>query len=263
MIEDNRALRALFTLPPIQPSTSTALSVRVMPSQERVTGDDEVDAVLWLRTVIKTAHPALIDRALEAAKRIKTPLEELERRYTDIVRRASGGHFGAVLMTFGFGDLKALAKKTLTDAARKHEALSRFGSTDELLKRTAAEKACAKALRGLKRSKTGLREYDIEQAGARFDACPELRPHTLADVLYVQEYGSTLYWLRAAVNDGIGDPWPELFAHDDYTFRALARIAPRTKAEALHVFDWMEEEEKLDYSESNDILRNLIGAGWT
>lgn len=42
----------LFTLPPFHPSEFTALSVPELPAQNVVTGDQELDAVLWLRQVI-------------------------------------------------------------------------------------------------------------------------------------------------------------------------------------------------------------------
>lgn len=263
-LHDNQAMRALFTLPPVQASSSTALAVPEMPPQKRVTGDDEVDAVLWLREVISTGQQSLIDRAMEAAKRIKTPLRELGKRYTDHVSRASGGHFGAVLMTFGFDDLEGLAKTSVQKLQRQHEALSRFGSEAELFCKTPAEKACAKALRGIKQRKTkgGWHEYDAAQTEARFTALPDLAPQTLADVLHVQAYGSALYWLRHAASANAGDHWPEFQEYEDFSFRMLARIPPRNKAEALEVFDWMHEHDHMDRKESNDILRNLISGGW-
>ena len=52
---DNPRHRALFALPAIQASTSTALVVPTLPPQAVVTGDKEVDAVIWLREVIATA----------------------------------------------------------------------------------------------------------------------------------------------------------------------------------------------------------------
>ena len=263
-IQDNEALRALFTLPPIQPSASTALTVPEMPTQKRVTGDKEVDAVLWLREVISTGNQNLIDKAFEAAAHIKTPLKELGKRYTALVSRASGGHFGAVLMTFGFDDLKGLAKTSVEKSQRKHEALSRFGTEAELFCKTPAEKACEKAFRGVKKKDSGhgWREYVQEEADARFAKHPDLVPHTLADVLHVQAYGSALYWLRQAACDNAGDHWPAFQEHDDYTFRMLARIPPRDAAEALAVFEWINDGDKMDRTETNDILRNLISGGW-
>lgn len=80
---DNQAQRTLFTLPSIQPSESNALAVPSLPPQTKVTGDHDIDAVLWLREVINTGQAGLIEKAMEAAKRIKTPLKDLEKRYLD------------------------------------------------------------------------------------------------------------------------------------------------------------------------------------
>ena len=57
---DNEQHRALFTLPPVMASRETLPSVPELPPQERVTGDKEVDAVLWLRSIINTGQRALI-----------------------------------------------------------------------------------------------------------------------------------------------------------------------------------------------------------
>ena len=64
---DNPEHRALFSLPPIQDSSSTELAVPSLPPQEAVTGDHELDAVLWLRAVIQTGQMALIEKAMPAA----------------------------------------------------------------------------------------------------------------------------------------------------------------------------------------------------
>ncbi len=79
-MQDNQAFRALFTLPPIQPSASTSLTVPEMPAPKVVTGDREVDAVLWLQECVRTGHQALIDKALEAAKKITTPSVQTSSR---------------------------------------------------------------------------------------------------------------------------------------------------------------------------------------
>lgn len=57
---DNLTHRALFSLPPIKVSQQTALVVPELPPKKDVTGDKEVDAVLWLRQVIKTGQADLI-----------------------------------------------------------------------------------------------------------------------------------------------------------------------------------------------------------
>lgn len=261
-MQDNQAFRALFTLPPLQTSTSTALSIPETPAPKNETGDRELDAVLWLRDCIKTAHPALIDKALLAFKQIKTPSKVLEDRYRQYVARVSNGHFAAVLMTFGFANLESLAKSTLEKQARKDEAISRFGSVDGLFALTPAETACKAALKGLRKDKEALWGYDHAKADARFMKHPALVPSTLADCLHAREYESALYRLRQASVDMAGDHWPEFQEHADFCFRQLARIAPRTKTEALAVFEYMEEHDATDRTEGPDIIRNLIAGGW-
>ena len=81
LFTDNTRHRAMFTLPPLQSSGETLPAVQELPPQEVVTGDKEIDALLWLRLVIETGEPARIAQAKEAAGRITTPPGELEQRY--------------------------------------------------------------------------------------------------------------------------------------------------------------------------------------
>lgn len=261
-MQDNQAFRALFKLPPLQTSTGTALSVPATPAPKNETGDRELDAVLWLRDCIKTAHPAMIEKALLAFKQIKTPARVLQDRYQQYVARVSNDRFAAVFMTVGFANLEALAKGTLERQARKDGALSRFGTVDGLFADTPAEAACKAALKGLRKKKGPFREYDADKADARFLKHPALMPSTLADCLYAWEYESTLYQLRNASVDGGGDHCPEFQEHADFCFRQLAQIAPRTKAEALAVFEHLEEHDAAGRAEGPDIIRNLISGGW-
>ncbi|GKT16992.1 Fels-1 prophage protein [Acidovorax sp. SUPP2522] len=262
---DNAALRALFSLPPIQPSTSTALTVPEAPAPLVVTGDRELDAVLWLRDCITTAHPVLIEKALETFKKVKTPADELEKRYTAYLARLSGNNFGAVLKAFGFADLESLAKSSVEKSAQQHDAVARFGSIENLLKDIPAETRCKAALRGLKRVKRSdwpFPEYDAAQADSRFEQSPDLAVHTLADCIFARSFGNTLYWLRHACSDNAGDHWDQFQEHQDYCFRSMARIPPNSKAEALAVLDYLDAEEAHDHTESPAILRNLVAGGW-
>lgn len=264
-MQDNHALRALFSLPPIQASSSTALTVPETPVPKTVTGDRELDAVLWLRDCITTGHAALIAQALEAFKKIKTPAAELEKRYTAHVARESNGHFGAVLMTFGFADLESLAKRSAEEFALRHEAMARFGSIDNLFKDIPAESRCKTALRGLKRIKRAdwaFPEYDAEQADARFGQRPELTVHTLADCIFVMNFGNTLYWMRHACADNAGDHWHQFQEHRDYCFRSMARIPPQSKEEAIAALEFLDSEEAHDREETPAILCNLVTGGW-
>lgn len=52
LFTDNPRHRAMFTLPPLQSSGETLPAVPELPPQQVVTGDKEIDALLWLRQVI-------------------------------------------------------------------------------------------------------------------------------------------------------------------------------------------------------------------
>jgi hypothetical protein len=174
---DNATHRALFSLPPIQPGKQTLPAVPELPPQRAVTGDKEVDAVLWLREVISTGQAVLIDKAMQGAKKIKTPLKDVEKRYRDWLTTNQPGNLFAAFSSFDFADLESLARSSIERAARQHEARSRFG--DDLFAETPAESFYITALQGLKADRMGF--YADAEAGNRFQAHPELMPYTLAD----------------------------------------------------------------------------------
>jgi len=253
---DNEQHRALFTLPPISASTETLPSVPELPPQEAVTGDKEVDAVLWLRSIISTGQAALIDRAMEGAKKVKTPLDVLEKRYRDYLVATNPGYPFAAMSSFGFADLDALATRAIEQHRLRQEGAARFG--EALLADTEAESFCISALAGLERNGP-LLDFDKDQVAARFNAHPELLPHTLADCLYELGYWDQLYRLRNAVDRDASDGPAEATARDWFVFGLLAQIRPRDKAEGLAVFRYLVASQRDDMAESEAILCNLIG----
>jgi hypothetical protein len=253
---DNEQHRAMFTLPPISASTEALPSVPELPPQEVGTGDKEVDAVLWLRSVISTGQAALIDRAMEGAKKIKTPLDVLEKRYRDYLVATNPGHLFAAMSSFGFADLDALATRAIEQNRLRLEGVARFGDT--LLADTEAERFCIEALRGL-RAAGQFGDFDKRQVAARFNAHPELLPHTLADCLYELSYWDQLYRLRNAVDRDASDGPPDATARDWFVFGLLAQIRPRDKSEGLAVFRYLIASQREDMAESEAILINLIG----
>lgn len=253
---DNEQHRALFTLPPISASTQTLPSVPELPPQEVVTGDKEVDAVLWLRSIIGTGQAALIDRAMEGAKKIKTPLDVLEKRYRDYLVATNPGHPFAAMSSFGFADLDALASRAIEQHRLRLEGAARFG--DALLADTEAEAFCIEALRGLE-ANGQFGDFDKGEVAARFNAHPKLMPHTLADCLHELGYWDHLYRLRNAVDRDASDGPPDARAREWFVFGLLAQIRPRDKAEALAVFRYLVASQRDDMAESEAILCNLIG----
>lgn len=130
---NNKELRSLFVLPPVQTSTSTALATVETPAPKNETGDREIDAVLWLQDCVRTGEEALICHALEAAKKIKTPMKELGLRYGQFLMRQHGSSFMAALGSMGFGELEEAAKHAIKKRQEKHAAVSRFGSVENVL----------------------------------------------------------------------------------------------------------------------------------
>lgn len=253
---DNDQHRALFTLPPIKASSETLPSVPELPPQEVVTGDKEVDAVLWLRSIINTGQAALIERAMEAAKKIKTPLDVLEKHYRDHLAATNPSNAFAALSSFGFADLESLASRSIEQHRLRLEGVARFGGA--LMDDTEAEAFCIEALRVLE-ANGQLGDFDKGAVAARFNAHPELLPHTLTDCLYELDYWNQLYRLRHAVDRDASDGPPEASARDWFVFGLLAEIRPRDKAEALAVFRYLVASDRDDMAEAEAILCNLIG----
>ena len=250
---DNPTHRALFSLPPIQQTNLTALTVPELPPRQRVTGDEEVDAVLWLRQVIRTGQADLIKKAMEAAKNIKTPLKDLEDRYMKHLVSTNPGNWTTVFSSFDFADLEGLSESAVQKLMRKNEAISRFG--DQVFSNTDAESFCIGAL-------AGLDTDNDDEVDQRFRARPEVMPNTLSDCLHELVFWRDLYWLRnASVPDGQfgGDTAQEASARDIMVFRMLAKIRPRNKDEAIAVFRYLAENDCMGGEKIDDILLNLIG----
>lgn len=252
---DNPIHRALFALPPIRISAETALAVPELPPQRIVTGDKEVDAVIWLREVIGTGQPALIAKAKKAAAKIKTPLKELEKRYSAYLARTNGGNLFATMGAIGFADLDGWEVRSVESAAKRQEAYARFG--DSLFHDTSAESFSERALVG---AKQGRDQFELNNADvdARFDALGPQRPTTLADCLAELKFWNGLYWLRREINRDWMDYSVEAQARKDYAFRCLGRILPRSTDEAHQVLAYLIEDDAMDWEESPGILRNLM-----
>lgn len=252
---DNAKHRELFTLPPIRESDETLPSVPELPPQENVTGDREVDALLWLRHVISTGEASLISTALEAAKRIKTPLKELELRYGKYLMDSNAGNVLAGLGSVGFADLEELATRSVERKRLQVEAFARFGET--LMEDTPAEAFCTEALAGLEPSR-GWPVFDEGAVAERFKARPELMPQTLTDCLRELNYWSHLDSLRYAVDRDYCQGPAETEARSSFVFSLLAEIRPRDRDEAKAVLRYLIENECKGRTDADAIFENLI-----
>lgn len=256
---DNEALRRLMSLPPARASAGAEIASIECPAMVAETGNHEIDMVIWIRRLISTGNPGLIARATRAAKEIQTPLKKLEEAYLRILQANNPGNWTVAFQTFGFADLEGLTKSSIEKANKRADAYARMG--DALFEDTPAEEFCAAALKGLKPEKS-IGDYDDAKVDARFDARPDLLPYTLSDCLHELAYWRDLYWMRKAVSNHSDGP-VEASARRWFVFRRLAKLPPRTKEEALSVFDYLELHDEMGMKEGSEILRNLISGGFT
>jgi len=258
---DNLEHRAFFTLPPFQPSTSTGLNTRSAPPQRTITGDKEVDALLWLRECIETGDEALIGLALEASKRIATPHRELDQRFREWEARPYrlGLKPGIPPFRFhGLHELERLARESLARAKDRAEAAGRFANVNA---DTDQEHWCCLVLAGLEPGELGL--YDDAEAAERFKAHRERLPHTLADCLHELDYWNDLWRLRRACPESPGayayEGPNEASARRFFVEGLLAEIRPRHRDEAKAVLRHVNAHHYLDGTKGDAILENLIG----
>lgn len=248
--------RELFSLPPISPMTAVPQAAVQIPPRAVVTGDKEVDVVIWLRELIETGNPALTEMARQEAARLKSPREEVEKRYASYLCAQRGGDVIAALSSIGVTNLEELEVRVARDMQRRVEALARFGTPGALLADVPAEVFASEALRGLKRGKDQF-FLDPDQVDARFMAWPEQLPRTLSECIAELTYWRDLGHLRHSF-DGVGDALPAAFERECFVRRRLAVIPPESAAEALVVFDFMQANDLMDQLETPDILRNLV-----
>lgn len=244
----------LFALPDIKPSGSNHLTQPSYPEQKVVTGDREVDAVLWLHSVIKTGQSHYIDKAMEAARFIKTPLADLEKRYTSYLIANSNGNVFATFASIGFSDLEGMAEKAIEKERNRVEAVGRFG--DALFDNTAAEDFCLEALDGIEPDAFGF--CDDNTANERFGKYPNLIPSSLNECVRELEYWDKLYSLRNSGPDTY-EPLSESYDREQFVFKLLAKIPPTSREESRLVHQCLIDLDRLDQPEYQKIVWNLIG----
>ena len=261
LTRDNAKLRAFFCLPEPVASNCTALQPQVAPPKPTTTtGNQDLDAMLWLRQVVQTGDAALIAKAMQAAERIKTPAQELEKRYGDYLMRASGGNtMQAVFGSIGFANLQGLANGVLSKQQRRMDALARFGSEQAVFATLAQEQFCVDVLAPVPVASGAWGGIDQAQANAAFAQHPDMVPHTLADCVYELDFWDALRCLRIGW-DHTGDELPEVYARRCYIdSHCLSTIRPKSRDEAKTVLRYMAEHELFDRTETDAVLENLIG----
>ena len=232
--------RRLFAIPQAGASGSTALVVPQLPEARTVTGDREVDAMLWLKEVCQTARDVgVLDRALEAASRIKTPMEELERRYTDWLKRQPGAHPLAVALS-RIGEIEGHVTHARQRILLHAEGLAIFGSYETAMSDTAPERMLAETA-ALPEDFTGWPRLGMDALAEVF--ARSVNPHRLSECASELHYWDWLYRIRARMTETehpdayVGDDAPTVVARREYVEGLLTVLAPVDRQEAIHLAD--------------------------
>ena len=256
--KDNQKLRALCTLPEPTFSPSTGLMVNTLPAAKDYGADAELNALLWLRDVITTGTEADIEKALAAAKCLKSTPKELGDRYTKHLISVGAPWF-ELFRADDCANLESLASSRLQDLRNQREAVSRFGSKEALLNPSAMEEFCTDVL---------SQKHPDETDSDAFSAHRALRPNTLSDCLHELAYWVELRRLRGSFYR----PWDdsqEVRKREDFLKQLLYEVRPVSREEARAVFDHViHNPDGYEYGPGPDyrgesyhrrIMRNLIG----
>lgn len=247
--------QAFFRLPePAIGNDNTKELALVEPPQKRKqTGDQGIDAFLWLREMVDTGQPALIQQALELAAKVDgKQREEIETRYTQAMVAVHGAFVGA-MKSMGLCNIEGRAKAALERKAGREKAVAIFGDGEYFT--TPQEQFCIDALNGRTQDNRGF--YEIQEIETSFNKHKELMPWTLADCIRELEYWRELYNYKDALFDC--ELEQETYAREDYVRLLMERIKPRSKEETRQVWEYMLLHEWQDYKSFNPIVENLMG----
>lgn len=242
---ENAEHQRLFTIPTAPPSDSTTLVAPQLPEQTRMTGDLEVDAVLWLGRVCKmTTDLAVLDKALDAAAKIQTPAKELERRYSDWIMRQPGAHpMQAAFGSFGMADIQGKVERARTRIRTHAEALAIFGTLDAALADTPAEAMLDETVGELP---TGdYWRWSTEQLAELF--ARSVNPASLTECVSELRYWHWLHNIRHHMytttypDDYAPDPSELISAREYYVKGLLTVLPPVDRAEAIHIADALKD----------------------
>ncbi len=262
-VRGNPAHQALFAIPTPTTSDSTALSVpRPLPEQTRITGDLEVDAVLWLRQICKTAtDTAALDLALEGAKRITTPPNELEKRYSRLMVEQGAHPMQAALGSFNLADIGQHVSRARQRIEWTALGLAVFGSYEATMGDTPPERMLARTAPAALPDGDPWRWTDEQRAGV-FAA--SVNPATLSEAVDELRYWRWLHDIRRHAD---ATQYPGSYAADETVLVAerqrfveflLCELPPVGRAEAAAVADAL-PGLGFDFERENPILRHLIG----
>lgn len=242
---ENLEHQRLFAIPTSPPSDSTALVAPTLPEQTCITGDREVDALLWLGRVCKTTTDlAVLDKALEAAAKIQTPANDLEKRYSAWLMRQPGAHpMRTIFGSFGMADIQGKVERARQRIRVNAEGRAIFGTLEAALAPTPAE---AMLEQTISEWPTGdFWNWSAEQLAEVF--ARSVNPVSLTGCVAELRYWAWLYDIRRHLyateypDDYTPDPSETVSARERYVEHRLTVLPPVDRAEAIYVADVLKD----------------------
>lgn len=229
----------LFTIPDPLCSNKTSLKEVILPEQQSVTGDREVDACLWLANVCKTARdPHVLDLVLEAAQHITTPSEELEQRYVDWLKLQPNIHpLQMAFASMGMGNIEEKVEAARKRIAQYQEGAAIFGSYQQALLPTPAEQMVEHTAGELPEGDS----WRLTQAQCATLFVRSVNPVALTEVAAELRYWNWLYQTRwrmqqtEAPDEYMPDDPPVIEARRQWVEGLLCELQPQNPQEVLDI----------------------------
>ncbi|ELY3856763.1 helix-turn-helix domain-containing protein [Providencia rettgeri] len=267
----------LFTIP--NPSHSTELAtIKPLPKQEKITGNKQVDAYLWVMRVIGLNEPAHLPKAEQALEKITITPKEAQKVYEEYLYQAGAHPFQVVFGIMGIDDPKDKIQKAREAIEKAKQVRGVFGNYDNAFEDVEAEKLIKSSQNYIddpfygwtkKEIKQGFRKggCDIEKekedkARGFVDVLPN--PETLTDVVREMDYWNWLYQMRSSAEKEMGyqfagEQADYVYFRERWLETQLQVIRPTDREEAKAVWHWLKNSESMEYlPERDDVIDNLI-----
>jgi hypothetical protein len=253
----------LFSIPKPSPSTDPiSLPSKPIPQKQQVTGDHELDTVLWLSEVCSTTCDLdVLDKVLEYAQQITTPAEKLAVRYRDYQLENGVTAFAASMTTFGFGDIDRVVRSARYRINKTIEGLQLFGSFEGAMAPTAPERML---MDSITLSEDEFFSLSYEEIPNIFGG--SANPGTLSEALQEIRYWEWLDKIRKSMimtfDPNYCDSYRDslLGGRKTFVFRQLLVLDPVDLEEARKVARAIQPDDlRFDTDFENKILLHLLG----
>jgi len=239
-----------------------SLPSKKIPQKRVITGDQDVDTVLWLSEICSTTNDfADLEKVLEVAKQITTPANELTERYRDFKLKSGAQGITVVLGLFGFGEIDNYVKSARYRINKTSEVMKLFGSCEAAMSPTAPERMLMNTTAATEDELFSVR---VDETATFFSS--SVNPGTLTEVLNEIRYWLWLKEMRGVMvrvcdyqhNDFYREQLVDL--RISFIYRLLEEIDPIDSEEARKVASALKKEKLCDdYDTEIKILYHLFG----